>query len=85
MERPHATAPFAGGHTASSPHAAGLVTLLFSDIAGSTALKQQLGDHAAFELVQQHHQLVRTTLAPVAYAREISVAGDSFLIPELLT
>ncbi len=40
-------------------HLTGLVTLLFTDMVDSTALKQRLGDHKAFELFQKHHQLVR--------------------------
>lgn len=32
----------------------GLVTLLFTDIVASTALKQQLGDKAAVELLERH-------------------------------
>jgi len=57
-----------------------LVTLVFTDIVGSTALKQQLGDKAGAALIQQHHALVREVFQPLADAQEISTAGDSFLI-----
>jgi class 3 adenylate cyclase len=35
----------------------GLVTLLFTDMVGSTALKQQLGDQDGVVLFRKHHQL----------------------------
>jgi WD40 repeat protein/class 3 adenylate cyclase/tRNA A-37 threonylcarbamoyl transferase component Bud32 len=61
-------------------HDRGLVTLLFTDVVGSTALKQRLGDRAGVELVEQHHTLIRQTLAQFPGAEEIVVAGDSFLV-----
>ena len=65
---------------AQSGRQTGVVTLLFTDVVGSTALKQSLGDRAGVELLQQHHALVRSTLQQSAGAEEIVVAGDSFLI-----
>jgi WD40 repeat protein/class 3 adenylate cyclase/tRNA A-37 threonylcarbamoyl transferase component Bud32 len=56
------------------------VTLLFTDLAGSTALKQRLGDRQAVTLIQRHHALVRELLLPFQDAREISTAGDSFFL-----
>ena len=61
-------------------HHPGLVTLLFSDVVGSTALKQTLGDRAGVALLQQHHELVRQVLREFAGAEVIKTAGDSFLI-----
>ena len=61
-------------------HRVGLVTLLFTDMVGSTQLKQDLGDHAAVALMQQHHTLVRQTLLRFKEADEISTAGDSFFL-----
>jgi serine/threonine protein kinase/class 3 adenylate cyclase/WD40 repeat protein len=58
----------------------GLVTLLFTDMVGSTALKQQLGDLAGDALFNKHHQLVRDTLASFPTGHEVETAGDSFLI-----
>jgi WD40 repeat protein/serine/threonine protein kinase/class 3 adenylate cyclase len=58
----------------------GLVTLLFTDMVGSTALKQQLGDKAGSAFFGRHHQLVRHTLQAFAGSQEIETAGDSFLI-----
>ena len=39
----------------------GVVTLLFTDIVGSTALKQQLGDKAGLQLIHRHHELLPTS------------------------
>ena len=61
-------------------HRSGLVTLLFTDMVGSTALKQRLGDRASSAFFDQHHQIVRQTLARFASGLEIETAGDSFLI-----
>ncbi len=57
-----------------------LTTLLFTDIVGSTALKQNLGDQQAVSLILQHHQLLRSNLALFPLAQEIETAGDSFFI-----
>lgn len=57
-----------------------LVTLVFTDVVGSTALKQRLGDQAGTDLLQRHHRLVRSTRERYAEAAEVGVAGDSFFI-----
>ena len=54
--------------------------MLFTDIVGSTDLKQKLGDRAAIETIQRHHSTVRQLLAGVAGAQEIATAGNSFFI-----
>ena len=56
----------------------GLVTLLFTDIVGSTKLKQALGDREAVALMHHHHALVREILSQFHEGQEISTAGDSF-------
>lgn len=61
-------------------HRIGLVTLLFTDMVGSTKLKQELGDVGAVQLMQKHHGLVREILSRFPGAEEISTAGDSFFI-----
>src|SRR5438046_1884805 len=58
----------------------GLITILFTDLVGSTALKQQLGDRAGTSLIQQHHALLRELLRGFKGGDEIETAGDSFLI-----
>jgi class 3 adenylate cyclase len=61
-------------------HRIGLVTLLFTDIVGSTKLKQVLGDHEAISLIQRHHAIVREILAGFPEGQEIETAGDSFFL-----
>jgi class 3 adenylate cyclase len=66
--------------TALARQPGGVVTLLFTDIVGSTALKQKLGDKAGLQLIQRHHKLLRRALAQFSGAREIKTAGDSFFV-----
>jgi class 3 adenylate cyclase len=61
-------------------HRTGLVTLLFTDIVGSTALKQQLGDRAAADWFRKHDELIREMLAQFPAGEEIETAGDSFFL-----
>ena len=58
----------------------GLVTLLFTDIVGSTKLKQALGDRDAVALMHHHHAGVREILHQFTDGQEISTAGDSFFL-----
>ncbi len=57
-----------------------LLTLLFTDMVGSTALKQKLGEITGSRVTQDHHRLVREILREFVGAREMNTAGDSFLI-----
>ena len=61
-------------------HRTGLVSLLFTDIVGSTKLKQEMGDHRAVKLLERHHALVRKVLSQFREGEEISTAGDSFFL-----
>lgn len=61
-------------------HRIGLLTILFTDIVGSVALKQTLGDATAVRLIQAHHGRVRELLAGFPDGEEIETAGDSFLL-----
>lgn len=61
-------------------HRIGLLTLVFTDLVGSTKLKQELGDKPAVALIQSHHALVRRLLNGFAEGEEISTSGDSFFI-----
>ncbi|MDA1277918.1 MAG: DUF4384 domain-containing protein [Verrucomicrobia bacterium] len=61
-------------------HRIGLLTLLFTDMVGSTKLKQQLGDVAAVAMMQRHHELVRQILQWFPEGLEISTSGDSFFL-----
>jgi serine/threonine protein kinase/class 3 adenylate cyclase len=61
-------------------HRVGLLTLLFTDVVGSTRLKQILGDSRALDLLERHHELVRKILSDFKEGEEISTAGDSFFL-----
>ncbi|MEK7951758.1 adenylate/guanylate cyclase domain-containing protein [Luteolibacter soli] len=61
-------------------HRIGLLTLLFTDMVGSTRLKQALGDKDGFDRIQQHHALVRQLLAAFPEGEEIGTSGDSFFL-----
>jgi serine/threonine-protein kinase len=61
-------------------HRIGLLTLLFTDIVGSTRFKQHWGDLLAMTMIQGHHAIVRETLTKFKEAEEISTAGDSFFL-----
>ena len=61
-------------------HRIGLLTLLFTDIVGSTKLKQRLGDAEGFDRIKEHHDALREILRQFPEGEEISTAGDSFFI-----
>jgi class 3 adenylate cyclase/pimeloyl-ACP methyl ester carboxylesterase len=54
-----------------------LATVLFTDIVDATARAVRLGDRAWRELLQRHHETVRTQLGHFR-GREIDTAGDGF-------
>ena len=55
-----------------------LLTLLFTDLVGSTTRAAELGDERWRELLEQHNETVRRVLARFD-GREIDRAGDGFL------
>ena len=64
-----------------SPEALGervLATMLFSDIVGSTALIQRIGDHAWENILREHNVRIRAAIDRHR-GREIDTAGDGFL------
>jgi adenylate cyclase len=63
---------------AASPGAAP-VTILFTDMEGSTAFTQRLGDARAQEVVRAHNRIVRESLAAHG-GREIKHTGDGIMI-----
>src|SRR5687767_13970908 len=63
-----------------SKYRTGLLTLVFTDIVGSTALKQGLGDREATTLFQDYRALVRSQRTQFSESEEIETAGDSFLL-----
>jgi len=69
--------------TRALPHAPepdrSLLTLLFTDIVGSTELVQRLGDEAWRALLARHHRIVRKQIG-IFHGREVDHAGDGFFI-----
>jgi serine/threonine protein kinase/class 3 adenylate cyclase len=61
-------------------HRLALLTLVFTDVVGSTQLKQEHDDTRAVDLIQRHHAVVREGLVQFPQAEEIETAGDSFLL-----
>lgn len=57
----------------------GSVVLMFSDIEGSTALNQQLGDEGWLELLQVHDTIVRRRVR-TQHGQVIKTHGDSFMV-----
>ena len=56
----------------------GTITVMFSDIADSTALATQMGDEAWFAVLQEHEGLVRGAVAD-ADGRVVKAQGDGFM------
>jgi DNA-binding NarL/FixJ family response regulator len=56
-----------------------LVTILYTDIVGSTQKAEAVGDSAWASLIASHNRTVRTELARYS-AEEIDTAGDGFLV-----
>src|SRR5690349_8859614 len=81
-DEPWKSIEFASAHNYGvPPEALGeriLATILFSDIVGSTATLERLGDHAWAKLVQQHNMRIRAAIDRHR-GREIDSAGDGFL------
>jgi class 3 adenylate cyclase len=57
----------------------GTVTILFSDIEGSTALNERLGDVRWLELLRAHHATVREQVKAFG-GFEVKAQGDGFMI-----
>ena len=76
---PDLTEP-ASVHTATPPEAATVHTILFTDVEGSTALTQRLGDARARELLREHERMVRDALKAHG-GSEVKTMGDGFMAP----
>ncbi len=61
-------------------HGRGPLAFLFTDIVGSTRLKEILGEEAGVARIQAHHAMVRLLLRGFEDAAEVRTSGDSFLI-----
>jgi class 3 adenylate cyclase/predicted alpha/beta hydrolase len=66
------------GDRQGAPAPAGLVTILFTDMEGSTALTQRLGDARAQELLRTHNAIVRDALKACG-GSEIKHTGDGIM------
>ncbi len=58
--------------------AAGLATILFTDVEGSTALTRRLGDARAREILREHEGVVREALKAHG-GSEVKTMGDGFM------
>ncbi|ARJ67545.1 hypothetical protein WV31_18725 [Magnetospirillum sp. ME-1] len=63
---------------AAEKKASGLMTVVFTDMVGSTDLTQARGDQAAQEIVRKHNAIVRTALTQFA-GREVKHTGDGIM------
>jgi class 3 adenylate cyclase len=55
------------------------VTVLFSDVVGSTRLRQSRGETAAHQIMSEHNEILRRQIEQHA-GQEIKTAGDSFMV-----
>ena len=58
---------------------AGLVTILFTDLVGSTALSQELGDEAADDVRRDHFEVLRQAVARSG-GTEVKTIGDALMV-----
>jgi class 3 adenylate cyclase len=63
---------------AEPPAAGGLCTILFTDVQGSTALTERLGDAKARAVLRDHERIVREALRAHGGA-EVKAMGDGFM------
>lgn len=65
--------------TVEAPHVHGLVTILFTDMEGSTTLTQRVGDASAQEVLRTHNAIVRRAVQTHGGAI-VKTAGDGFMV-----
>ncbi len=63
---------------AQAPEAGAFRTILFTDVEGSTALTQRLGDARAREVLREHERIVREALKSHG-GSEVKTMGDGFM------
>ena len=63
---------------AKPPEPGGFRTILFTDVEGSTALTQRLGDARARDLLREHERMVREALKSHG-GSEVKTMGDGFM------
>ncbi len=57
----------------------GLITILFTDLVGSTAMAQELGDHAADDIRRAHFEQLRRAVATTD-GTEVKTIGDAMMV-----
>jgi class 3 adenylate cyclase len=67
-----------GAAEAEAPEPSAFRTVFFTDVEGSTALTQRLGDARARELLRQHERIVREALKAHG-GSELKTMGDGFM------
>ena len=65
-------------HTLTLPEAGAFRTILFTDVEGSTALTDRLGDAKARDLLREHERIVREALK-AHRGSEVKTLGDGFM------
>src|SRR5918992_5591346 len=68
----------------SVPFDTGVVTIMFTDVEGSTDLTRRLGDEAARQTIESYRRIVRAALAEHD-GREIDSIGGGFMLAFLST
>ena len=63
-----------------SPGGGPVRALVFTDVVGSTKLKQVLGDREGTLRILQHHAEARVLLREIGRGREVSTAGDGMFL-----
>lgn len=80
-DEPYVTVSWEGARTWATPLSVGervALTLLFTDIVGSTETAARIGEHAWSNLLAQHNDLVRRAISRHR-GREVDTTGDGFL------
>jgi class 3 adenylate cyclase/pimeloyl-ACP methyl ester carboxylesterase len=74
------TAPSAPGRPIAAPHVdiSAVRTIVFTDVEGSTALNERLGDEGARKVLREHERLTREALGAHG-GSEVKAMGDGFM------
>src|SRR5437899_3453157 len=62
-----------------SPPMGSTVTILFSDIRGFTEYTEQYGDEVAYQVLQEHNEIVRRHIGAFS-GKVVKTQGDSFMV-----
>ena len=58
----------------------GTITVLFSDMVGSSAIVDQLGDDTWLDVIHTHDRILREQLSPSVAHSEVKRMGDGFMV-----